>query len=737
MFFFIILCWLDVPKGKSLFINRFPFCNPTGSASRFASVRTIGPSRIGLIPSARGVIRLDEAGNRSKNGSVAKQMNARVEPCLVILLLAFGFGLAIAQPAFPIYLNTYHAPTATIRAGFIPDKDKLVLGEPLQVTFTVTNPGPTDFVFEFGGDYRGTGRHDRFKITATNLIGEALSDPIAHVFDFGGFVQRVDLKPGQVFTNIIDLTRFRVIEKPGIYTVNCSFAFDERWGKKEQTNPVVNSTFTLTIFERTPERVAKVLDELVARARAMHGHDLDDTLALIARFGKEDAVPRLTQLAENGPRELRVASIGALSLIPTDAALDIVLASLKDSDPTIRAAAASSLGTVQMPRAVDALLDALPKEKPPVAEAVVLALGTSKSDRAFPIIINALDSGAPELQHAAVNALVNFGGSNAIAALTQRINTNKLSLRYEIVLALAEKLHQPMSVEWLLPVLTGREENHEWLDSLRLLRMYAGAQAIPALLSYLDFDVAWSGRNWWILNQVQACPNAPHIEYEHDPNSDGTLEQWERNRRSLQALKPLAGSIPGFAVHPNGSPVPYLKTDPPIDFTPSFQEVEAGGVVIKSGFLTLTIRRGGAELPYSVSDPWRAVYQDAARFRSLPHHPETWAELKITAEQVGRINDLLHQFAVKLCGSRVSDQKIGNLNTLLTFQSDYCPSDDDWTSLLFAYKEAPAGLLREQAKADLIDSVRVFSQNYHAGTVEFAEAAKKIFPPAQLDQILR
>ena len=118
---------------------------------------------------ATSVIRLDEAVNRSKNGSVAKQMNALVEPCLVILLLAFGFGLAIAQPAFPIYLNTYHAPTATIRAGFIPDKDKLVLGEPLQVTFTVTNPGPTDFVFEFGGDYRGTGRHDRFKITATNF----------------------------------------------------------------------------------------------------------------------------------------------------------------------------------------------------------------------------------------------------------------------------------------------------------------------------------------------------------------------------------------------------------------------------------------------------------------------------------------------------------------------------------------------------------------------------------------
>ena len=147
--------------------------------------------------------------------------------------------------------------------------------------------------------------------------------------------------------------------------------------------------------------------------------------------------------------------------------------------------------------------------------------------------------------------------------------------------------------------------------------------------------------------------------------------------------------------------------------------------------------RSGSTSPYSVSDPWRAIYQDSARFRSLPHNPERCAELQITSVQMRQINDLLHQFAMKLCGSRVSDQKLGNLYNLLTFQNDYCPHDDDWTSLLFAYKEAPAGSLREQAKADLIDSVRLFSQNYHAGTIEFAEAAKKILTPAQLDRLLR
>jgi hypothetical protein len=672
------------------------------------------------------------------------------KPGLAFLLLLLSTVMAVVVPvsgqpfaAQPVpleqnpCLKDYVAPTATIRAGFVPDKARLVWGEPLRVKFTVEDLGPNDFRFTFGGDYRGTGRHDRFKILITDESGKALPDPVARAFDMGGILQPVSLKPGQRFTNVIDLAAFRVVAKPGIYAVNCSFQFDERGSGKETANPVVTSTFTLTILERTPERVAEVLDELAAKAQAARGRDLPDTLARIARFGKDDAVPRLAQLTEDGPVELRAAALGALSTIPTDASLDVVLRSLRDADPGIRRAAAGSLGAMQLPRGVDALLDSLRKEKSPVAEAFVLALGASKSDRAFPVITNLLDSGEVELQRAAVNALVSFGGSNAMATLTQHINTNCLSLRYEIVLALAEKLRQPMQAEWLLPVLIGRELDHEWHDSLRLLRLHAGKEAVPTMLSCLDFDVAWSGRNWWILNEVRACPKAPPADYAHDYNTDGTPEQWEANLRTLEALKPLAGPIPPPVARPTVAPVPGLKTDPPIDFIPTFRDIEGGGVEIKSGFLTLTQRRGGASFPYRVSDSYRAIYRESARLRSLPHKPERNAELSITPEQAKQLGDLLHRFAVILCGPRVSDQQIGNLYNLLVHQHESCPHHGDWTPLLFAYKEAPAGLLREQAKADLIDSVRSFSQNYHAGTVEFVEAAKKIFSSAQLDDILR
>jgi len=94
----------------------------------------------------------------------------------------------------------------------------------------------------------------------------------------------------------------------------------------------------------------------------------------------------------------------------------------------------------------------------------------------------------------------------------------------------------------------GRTQSHEWLDSLRLVRMYAGDQAIPTLCSCLDFEAAWSGRNGWILNEVQACREAPSTDYVHDWNREGTPAELEQNRRTLAILKKLASPVPAAAL---------------------------------------------------------------------------------------------------------------------------------------------------------------------------------------------
>ena len=303
---------------------------------------------------------------------------------------------------------------------------------------------------------------------------------------------------------------------------------------------------------------------------------------------------------------------------------------------------------------------------------------------------------------------------------------------------MAEKLHQPMSPHWLLPMLMSREqtpENPEWVDSLRLVRMYAGAQAIPTLLSCLDFEAAWSGRNMWILHEVSACRGAPAAYYEYDPNSNGTSAAWARNLRTLERLKPLAGPIPAWPPHPKKPPVPFLRTDPPIDFTPNLTDLADGGAEISSGFFTLQIQRGTEKHIYSPAEAYSPAYQISRSVLSLLNRPGLYPQLEVTSWQAKQLDEALSRFARTLCGSPFSDKRAAGLRHLLVFIRVGCPGDPDWHSLYCAYKEAPGGRRHDESETDLCESVRAFSQNYHAGTIEFEEAAKRILTPQQIAAI--
>jgi HEAT repeat protein len=607
------------------------------------------------------------------------------------------------------YLRYYGAAGTGLRAGFVPAKAVLVKGELLEVTFTVENTGRDQFQFYFGGDSRGKGRHDRFKIDVTDADGKSLPDPRARFGNFGGLGSFQTLKPGQTFTNTIDLTHFRTFDGPGVYTVSCRFAFDEPGVvRKGPAIPVVETRFQLTILERTPGRVARVLDGLVARAQSGKESDVAAVFASIARFGQNDAVPRLVRLAEKGPISQRTAALATLGQLPTDASFNFAVTALKDADPIIRAAAAGALGAMRRPGTVTALLAALPSEKPPVADAILVALGNSKSDRALPVLVRTIDQDSPLLKSAAVTALVAHGGPAAVAALQKHVESSDLSLRYRVIRALAENFHQPVKTVWLLPVLMRRSLDSEWLDTLRLLRLYGGERAIGALVSGLDFEVPWSWRNRWILYQVEACPKAPAIVYTHDPNREGTPAELEQNRRTLADLKKLAGPIPTLALAPRPPRVPYLKTDPPIDFEPTLKPVKRA-VEIKSGFLQVTLNRTSCTSPYTPSDAHRPIYQLAQQIRWLVRFPDLYPKLGITAQQA---------------------EQLGRLPPASEW-----PSGAGWTQLYIIYKEAPPGPLQKRAHEDLCDAIRVASQEHHAAAAELARAARKVLTADQLRRL--
>ena len=162
------------------------------------------------------------------------------------------------------YIKDYSAAGTTLRAGFIPYKPELVWGEPLEVTLKAENLGPGDFNFMFGSD-------NHLKVEVTDAAGKLLPDPYANSRDMDGVMGFEILTPGGlVFTRTLDLLQFRTIDKPGVYAVACSVPLDgPNMDKKGPAKPVViKSAFRLTILGRTPQRVAKVLDELVAKAQA-------------------------------------------------------------------------------------------------------------------------------------------------------------------------------------------------------------------------------------------------------------------------------------------------------------------------------------------------------------------------------------------------------------------------------------------------------------------------------------
>src|SRR5207245_189719 len=95
------------------------------------------------------------------------------------------------------------------------------------------------------------------------------------------------------------------------------------------------------------------------------------------------------------------------------------------------------------------------------------------------------------------------------------------------------------------PILMQRHRDSQWYQAITLMRLNAGPRAVGALLACLDWDVPWSSRNWWILEQgVKPIQGAPRFDYAYDPNRDGTAEEIAKNMVLLEKLKPLAEKVP-------------------------------------------------------------------------------------------------------------------------------------------------------------------------------------------------
>lgn len=122
---------------------------------------------------------------------------------------------------------TVNAPSTTgihLDGCFSLARDSYRLGEPVTATFTVTNKGDAPIHFPAGGDYRATGRHDRFTVHAFDVAGVPVIDPLWWKAFFpalgGGLGGVIRLAPGETYHEDLNITQWCDFTSPGRYTVH-------------------------------------------------------------------------------------------------------------------------------------------------------------------------------------------------------------------------------------------------------------------------------------------------------------------------------------------------------------------------------------------------------------------------------------------------------------------------------------------------------------------------------------
>ncbi len=231
---------------------------------------------------------------------------------------------------------------ATVRLTV--DRPEVFLGENVLVHFTLENTGTQPFTMSFGGDYRGSSRALRFRVTAVDEKGQEAEDPDPSPINFGGLGGTRTLKPGEKFIDSLPLMRYRQIERPGRYTIRATHDFG--WKEGARKYPVGQTAITFRMPSAADaERVLAQMEKLPTDPNVSVGEKSRD----YADFSC------LVQPVYLGPLVRRVKTGAAYAMqglgrIPTPAATAALIELAGGGDAGVaRAAAEALIGRLPLP----------------------------------------------------------------------------------------------------------------------------------------------------------------------------------------------------------------------------------------------------------------------------------------------------------------------------------------------------------------------------------------------------
>lgn len=138
------------------------------------------------------------------------------------------------------------------------DQSEFFLGENILLHFAVENVGDRPFQINVGGDYRGASRALRFKVTATDEAGNAVTDPDTSGFCMGGLSHSPEIKPAEIFYQSLPLARYCRFDRPGVYTVRASH--DLGW-QETPARKIPTAVITIKLLQPTEAQARKIVEQ--------------------------------------------------------------------------------------------------------------------------------------------------------------------------------------------------------------------------------------------------------------------------------------------------------------------------------------------------------------------------------------------------------------------------------------------------------------------------------------------
>lgn len=255
-----------------------------------------------------------------------------------------------------------------VQIRLIPDKKTIMLGEPLFISFEVTNQSGEKLGLAVGGDYRNRfGRPDSFIVSVIGADDKAL--PQIEVVDLGGMTGWEPIQPGATFTVRLFLAHWAVIERPGSYRIYVTRHMDFKSYGPSETEYLSDASANteITVVPADENKMGEVINSLGSVMLDISNPQAVDSATALASINDKrtityfaEAIRKFGDLqaaaSHKGEYTIAARSIAALAKYDDDRALDALRSAMDSPSEDTRLNVAFALAESSHKSALDLLL---------------------------------------------------------------------------------------------------------------------------------------------------------------------------------------------------------------------------------------------------------------------------------------------------------------------------------------------------------------------------------------------